>query len=541
MGFFSNWTIKARLSLLALLAICATVVVGGFGLSSLISTNRHFKTTYEDRILPLPQLKAVADMYAVNIVDTSHKVRNGNLTWDAGLRNINEAQRKIREEWKAYTGTFLTDDEKVLVKAAESKMQEADRAIEKLKAILGQQNSESLTEFTIRDLYPALDPVSENISDLVNLQLSEAKKSYEASKRDYDSTLIAVISGILVAAALVVGFAATLISSIGAALKEAIAVSQRIAAGDLASNIPTGRKDEIGQLLDSFGKMRTELRSMISRISEGATAISGAATQLSAASEQVAAGSQEQSDAAASMSAAVEQMTVSIGHVASSAEEAHAIAKEAGGLAQDGGRVVLSAATEMSVIADSVSHSASIVETLGENSHQISTVVGVIKEIADQTNLLALNAAIEAARAGEHGRGFAVVADEVRKLAERTTQSTQEISAMIVLIQSDTGRAVEGMREGNTRAAESLTMARKAGDSISGITDGTNRVVLAISDMSDAMQEQRAASDQIAQNVEKIAHMAEENSAAIGEVAGSARRMENLANDLRTSVQRFRV
>lgn len=192
-------------------------------------------------------------------------------------------------------------------------------------------------------------------------------------------------------------------------------------------------------------------------------------------------------------------------------------------------------------IAESVEQSAQLIEDLGRQSDRISAIVNVIKDIADQTNLLALNAAIEAARAGETGRGFAVVADEVRKLAERTTQSTQDIAAMIDAIQNGTAQAVDSMHAGVERVAGGVELAKRAGKAMEEIHSGAQRVAQTVSDISLALKEQSAASSEIAVNVEKIAQMAEENNAAVAGTTGTARELERLAEGLQAEIRRYKV
>jgi methyl-accepting chemotaxis protein len=234
-------------------------------------------------------------------------------------------------------------------------------------------------------------------------------------------------------------------------------------------------------------------------------------------------------------------MTASIDQISEHARTAQQVSVESGSLSEQGGRIVDDTAREMECIADTVNESARIIEQLGKHSESISAIVNVIKEIADQTNLLALNAAIEAARAGEQGRGFAVVADEVRKLAERTTKSTTEISDMIGAIQQGTKGAVDSMKSGVTRVAEGVTLSRRAGESIAKIQQGTQEVRQSVGDISNAMSEQSLASNEIARGVEHIAQMAERNSVDVRTTADTVLRLEQMASTLQTEVKRFRV
>ena len=319
------------------------------------------------------------------------------------------------------------------------------------------------------------------------------------------------------------------------------AMDQIQTSNDLSRRVNVADGDEVGRIGHSFNQMIQSFQEIIRQVVSNTHGVMQAAGKLSESSHRVAVRSQSQSDATSAMAAAVEQVTTSIGHVSDSSGETHKIAANSGELSAQGGSVVQSAALEMSKIADSVNQSSQFIAQLGEHSNQISAIVNVIKEIADQTNLLALNAAIEAARAGEQGRGFAVVADEVRKLAERTARSTGEITLMIGNIQSGTQHAVTSMQEGCARVTEGVAMANRAGDSMSQIRDGANRVIAAVSDISSALREQTTASSEVAQKVELIARMTEENSAAANEIAGEAKQLESLAGALENAVSRFKA
>jgi methyl-accepting chemotaxis protein len=317
--------------------------------------------------------------------------------------------------------------------------------------------------------------------------------------------------------------------------------SARLAAGDLTVQVDVQARDELGMVSKSFNEMAATMGRLIASIQMHSGELADTARGMLDSARQVDTASQRQSEAASSMAAAVEEMTVGIDHIATNAGNANELARKSGRLSGEGGEIVQSVIREIGEIAESVSDSARTIEALGQSSEQISTIVGVIKEIADQTNLLALNAAIEAARAGEQGRGFAVVADEVRKLAERTTHSTQEIAGMVGAIQHGARAAVESMNHGVVRVNEGVERAQQAGKAMALIREEAERVVDTVAEISEALREQSSASTEIARNVETIARMAEENTSSAAGSLHTANRLEELAESLQGDVGRFRV
>jgi methyl-accepting chemotaxis protein len=317
-------------------------------------------------------------------------------------------------------------------------------------------------------------------------------------------------------------------------------VVRGIAEGDLSTTIATHPGDT-ASLLAGMKQMQVALHDVIARINEAAMRLGDASQSLATTAQQVADGSSQQSDSASSIAASVEEMTVSINLVSDSANTAHTLAEEARRLSIEGAKHVQETVGEMNTIAGSVDASAQVVRQLGAQSQKISGIVGVIREIADQTNLLALNAAIEAARAGEQGRGFAVVADEVRKLAEKTTTSTQEIADMIGEIQHGTQTAVRQMEAGSAQVETGVAVAGATGTAMTSIEGGAGKVLTAVDEISTALKEQAVASNQISQGVEKIAQMTEENSAAVNAVSQAAADLQKLAGDLKANVGRFRL
>ncbi|WP_442961808.1 methyl-accepting chemotaxis protein [Pseudomonas sp. BMS12] len=237
----------------------------------------------------------------------------------------------------------------------------------------------------------------------------------------------------------------------------------------------------------------------------------------------------------------MEQMIHNIAQIADHARNAQGISSQSEQLASDGGQVILGVVEGMSRIAEAVNQSSSTITALGESSEEIHSIIQVINSIAEQTNLLALNAAIEAARAGEAGRGFAVVADEVRNLAARTAQSTQEITSMIERIKASTEQAVSSMQTGVQRVSDGVSLARQAGDSIGEIRGGAHRAAEVVEEISYTIGEQSKASNEVAQRVEQIARMSQQNSHTVDELANAAQRLDQVARSMQSSVLQFQT
>jgi len=339
------------------------------------------------------------------------------------------------------------------------------------------------------------------------------------------------------------GFVLILRGLLSRPLNNLIAMVQDVATGDgdLTKRLNLNRGDEIGRLGHWFDVFLGNLHSIMRDVDGATQEVAGASTQIAASAEQMARGLETQESQTTQVSSAVEEMTQTVGEVAKKSAEAARAAEESQKSASEGGDVVNSTVAEMRGIADEVNQSATSVGELGRKSEKIGEIIGVINDIADQTNLLALNAAIEAARAGEHGRGFAVVADEVRKLAERTQQATEEVGSSIREIQDETSKAVQRIEKGTKRVESGVELAGSAGDALNRILVSSQNLMQMVEGIAAASEEQSAASSEIARSIESISAVTRESSQGAGQAAQAAASLSEQAERLRGLVGRFKL
>ncbi len=316
---------------------------------------------------------------------------------------------------------------------------------------------------------------------------------------------------------------------------------EQFADGDLTVELNTDKKDQVGEFYNGFNRALLNIRYLLSSLIKVINETASASNQISLSTKEMSNGIMEQSNQTSEIAGAVEEMTKTIMETVQNSSAASEAAKKAGVIAQEGGEVIKETILGINRISEVVKNAAETVQELGKNSDQIGEIVQVINEIADQTNLLALNAAIEAARAGEQGRGFAVVADEVRKLAEKTTKATKEIAVKIKHIQKDTNGAVLSMNEGTIEVENGKRLADKAGSSLEQIINGSNDVVNMATQVAFASKEQSNTSEYISKNILNISNVTNENSAGLNQITHAADDLNNLTQNLLQLVSKFRL
>jgi len=311
--------------------------------------------------------------------------------------------------------------------------------------------------------------------------------------------------------------------------------------GDLTKRIDVKSEDEIGQLGKWFNVFVQKVHDVVADVAGATAEVASASTEIAASAEQTSEGMKQQTEQTTQVASAVEQMSSSVIEVSRKSGETVKAADEAGSQASEGNQVVQQTVEGMNAIAEVVNASANAIAELGKRGEQIGQIIGVINNIAEQTNLLALNAAIEAARAGEHGRGFAVVADEVRKLAESTTQATEEVAESIRAIQDETNSAVTQMNKGTERVREGVQRAESAGQSLQAIMESSGEVARMIQSIAAAAEEQSAVAEEISRNVDSINAVTRQSAEGADQASSAAMQLSTKSEQLQALVGQFKI
>ena len=359
-----------------------------------------------------------------------------------------------------------------------------------------------------------------------------------ATSRKTKLVVSAVAGVILIIIAIVL---VNLYRSITSPINELTLIAKGFSNGDLSNSMNETRNDEFGILGHHFNSATRKLNDMMHNVKKVTDTLSFNSERLSDASVQIAHNTEEQSSQTTQAAAAMEQLSASFLDVAQNTTDAAKSSKEATDLAAQGGQVVAEAIDGMNKIAQSVNQSAETIETLGVRSEQIGDIINVINDIASQTNLLALNAAIEAARAGEQGRGFAVVADEVRKLSERTATATKEISDMIQSFQQDIHIAVESMQTGTAEVDAGVKLSHHAGESLKMIVESANSLTKMVEQIAAAAEEQSSTGEVVASNVESVAGLTQQTAINSKESSQTTQELNSLVIELKTLVSEFKL
>jgi methyl-accepting chemotaxis protein len=540
---FSHTSIAKRLMLLTGSLLAMLTIIGSIGIAGVSGTSSGLRTVYENNTVPLVRLGEVLDyLYHSRALVISGMQADSSSAADGFFKQIQKVDADLNEAWSSYQKTVVSAEGKSQADAFDQAWRAYAESGRKTVELATSGDYETAASLMKNESAQKFDAAREALLKLMRFEKDNAANAFAGTNSTNTVLTTTVLLTLAIGLAIGGWLSYAIIHSITGPLRlMQSTIGEVEETYDFTKRVAIDSEDEVGQTAKSFNELMAILQQSLTAIAGDVQRVSDAARQLSTSAGKVASSSEQESEDTAAMAATVQQVTTSVSHISDNAREAMEIANHSGKLSIEGGNIIHKAVADMTQIADSVRETARTIEDLGQQSERVTSIVQVIKDVADQTNLLALNAAIEAARAGEQGRGFAVVADEVRKLAERTTKATEEITQMIGAMQSSAQVAVSTMGTTMGQVDGGVTLAQQAGEAITQIRQGTQDVIKMVNDISAALVEQSSASNNMASRVENIALGTERNRNTASDSAQAARQMDELVASMRETVSRFRT
>lgn len=546
MKIFSNLKVRTKLLVVFGIVFLLSFSISVISLLEVRFLNQQIDLLVKDRYVKVNKM----DDWKAEVLEIAELLRNMLLVddqkqIDGYMNKVRELQGSVADKIKYFDAAIRSDEGKKLLSELKAVREEYIKEREKQYNLLKEGKKKESRDLLLGSVTNIQKNYLDSIEKNVKFQEKQMMKIVEVADVEYRNTVILLISSGAVSLFVIIGFVILLTKSISTPLIKCASIAEKMSSGDLSRNSEfenkTVSKDEIGKLVSAINEMREKWRGIVFELKSTSDTLASASQQLSASSEQMSRGVSEQSGRASQIAASSTEMSQTVIDIAKNTSSIASSSVNTSKTAKNGEEIVNKSVQEVKAIAQTVSESAGFMASLGERSKQIGDIVSVIKDIADQTNLLALNAAIEAARAGEQGRGFAVVADEVRKLAERTTKATSEIGSMIGAIQDEVDKAVGSMNEGTKRVETGVEYSTNAGNALRDIVKSVENLQSMVQQIASATEEMSTVSEQINSDIETIANVSRETSTGSEQIAESSSDLAKLASNLSNMVRQFKV
>ncbi|KAB0672799.1 methyl-accepting chemotaxis protein [Aeromonas veronii] len=536
--------IARRLQLIALLVILALIFLSWFSINRLDSANRDLGYVTDNTVPSISLIKEVqADFYELHSLVQTHVLNTDSSRMQQIETGITEIQGQITSLLDKYKAEMLSNDEdRRLTDDDQRIVAQYYQEIDNVLQLSRQNKNDEARDMLSGEAYGLFQQFAKAIELHVNFNMDLGLALKKQGQENYDNSLQTLLFIAGSTTVLTLGLFVWLFNQVANPLRTAMDILTRIQRDlNFTLRADVKQQDEIGLTLNAVNRLLDTLQQTFTEFSVGSLQIKSTAESLSQAAQHLASSASQANDATSLIAAGVEEMTVSITDISQRTQETSRITNESGQLATEGGRTIERTVHAINEIADSIRQASAEVIALGEGISRIGGVVNVIRDVAGQTNLLALNAAIEAARAGESGRGFAVVADEVRKLAERTAQSTQEISATVEAIQQESNNTVSRMHLVEEKVSQGVTMATESGAIIAEIRSASHRVMDQVGEITNAIREQSSAAESIAHQVEQIAQVVQQTSSTAEETSAAAEELNVTTESIHQQISRYRI
>jgi methyl-accepting chemotaxis protein len=539
-----NFKIKQKMLISSLIPLAILIIICGIAVNMMGKIEDGVMRIYSDRVVPLEDLKIIGDEYAVSVIDAINKANAGGSTAQDAAETLMSAKSNIDTLWKKYLATTLTPKESQLSIEANDMFGPADERIDFLINKLQNMSGNISGQLTddIMPLYGVIDPISGKIAELVSLQIKVAGDEWRLTQDIYQSSVQLFIFFTLCAVVISVVLTIWVLRSVMRPVTDILMKLKLIKQNsDLTQVFTPYNDDELGMISTSLTGVITHLRSIIESISDAANTINISSEELQRFTEDTNHRMIQQQDESEQTATAMNEMTATVAEVVQSTNFAAEQAKQANDHAENGNIIVRNSIDSISQLSNQIGTTAEVISHLAKESQNIGQVLSVIKGIAEQTNLLALNAAIEAARAGEQGRGFAVVADEVRTLAKRTQDSTLQIETMIGGLQKSVVLAVSSMDEGLVLVNNANDKTSSAGVVLSEIVTSVDSINELNTQIATAAEEQSYVAESINKSIIAINDITKASSAATEKLTHSVNDLQSLARSMQRQVATFKI
>lgn len=537
----SKISIKQQLVLLVTVLALAMLLIGGAGLKGMADTAQDMKLTFEDRVVPMRQLNVIDGAYGIVIPAMAYQAQHGKVEWGQALARVGQAEADAKAQWDAYTKTYLVEDELRLVSEMKPLFLAADQAVARLKELLRAHDREALEHFRLEELQPVLSPITEKMDTAIGYQEREARATYRQAVQSVDAarwmfTLVVLACAVF---ALVLGY--WILRALNVPLAQMLEKTRQLAEGDLSVRVEAVADNELGRLARAFNQMADSLQELVSKVQRSGIQVASSATEMAASAKEQQATATEQSATTTQIVASTKEIASTAKVLVRNMDEVAHVADSTSALAEAGREDLARMEATMNQMMEATRGIASRLAVLSEKASNINSVVTTINKVADQTNLLSLNAAIEAEKAGEHGIGFGVVATEIRRLADQTAVATWDIEQMVKDMQSAVSSGVMGMEKFSEEVRHGVEQVGQVGERLSNIVKSVQLLTPHFETVYEAMQAQSTGSEQINQALEQLSQTVQGTAQAMRESVLVVDQLNEASHRLQAAVAKFKV
>jgi methyl-accepting chemotaxis protein WspA len=535
-----KWRLIGFVCLLFILIIGA--VLGG--LEGMRSTNQSLSDVYEYQVLPIEELREIDNIFQTGIINTVDKALFEQISWEEAHKTIKESKDTLDTKWANLYNTGKTDraaKRNIWVSPSRNLIQKTDEATAKLIQYFDKADIDSLDVFTDDVLYPLAVEYRKTIGFLIHDRLMAVKNTYQSSQETFESAQKALIITVLIGLLISVIASYILIQSINTPLKKIVEALKQVVEGDLTQHLDFDRQDEFGLLIKGFNRMVTYLRDLVGQIQRSGIQVTSSITELAATNKQQEVTANEHAATANEIAASTAEIATTGAHLLTTMKKVNTLTKNAAFAAEEGQEGLAGIDATMVKMEEATVGIVTKLQILNEKASNIADVVKTINKVADQTNLLSLNAAIEAEKAGEYGSGFAVVATEIRRLADQTAVATFDIEKMVKEVQSAISAAVMGIDKFAEDANTSVKNVRVIGEQLSGVIEQVEIITPQIESLTEGIDGQTQGAHQISDAVSHLNEAAQQTAESLTQTSASISQLHRAALGLQESAARFKV